>query len=65
MRSFPNWMPLSGAVVRRIAEHVSRYEFERLYSNFGGCVPHDARGVVQRSAERYVAWVAGEYDHLT
>ncbi|MGN0102403.1 MAG: hydrolase [Dietzia sp.] len=65
MRSFPNWMPLSGAVVRRIADHVSRYEFDRLYSNFGGCVPHDARGAVRRSAERYAAWVTGEYDHLT
>lgn len=65
MRSFPNWMPLSGAVVRRIADHVSRYEFDRLYGNFGGCVPRDARAAVQRSAERYAAWVGGEYDHLT
>jgi glyoxylase-like metal-dependent hydrolase (beta-lactamase superfamily II) len=65
MRSFPNWMPLSGAVVRRIAEHVSRYDFDRIYSNFGGCVPQDARGAVQRSAERYAAWVDGEFDHLT
>ena len=64
MRSFPNWMPLSGAVVRRIAEHVSRYDFDRLYSNFGGFVPRDARAAVQRSAERYAAWVDGEYDHL-
>lgn len=65
MRSFPNWIPLSGAVVRRIAAHVSRYKFDRLYSNFGGCVPRNARAVVQRSAERYAAWVEGEYDHLT
>ncbi|WP_010539571.1 MBL fold metallo-hydrolase [Dietzia alimentaria] len=65
MRSFPNWMPLSGAVVRRIAEHVSRYDFDRLYANFGGCVPRDARAVVHRSAERYAAWADGEYDHLT
>ena len=65
MRSFPNWIPLSGPVVRRIAEHVSRYEFERIYSSFGGCVPRDARAVVQRSAARYAAWVEGEFDHLT
>jgi glyoxylase-like metal-dependent hydrolase (beta-lactamase superfamily II) len=65
MRSFPNWMPLSGAVVRRIAEHVSRYDFDRLYGNFGGCVPRDARAAVLQSAERYAAWVDGEYDHLT
>lgn len=65
MRSFPDWLPLSGPVVRRIADHVSRYNFDRLYSNFGGCVPRDARAAVQRSAERYAAWVDGEYDHLT
>lgn len=65
MRSFPNWIPLSAAVVRRIAEHVSRYDFDRIYGNFGGCVPSDASAVVKRSAERYAAWVDGEYDHLT
>ncbi|HJC61501.1 MAG TPA: MBL fold metallo-hydrolase [Candidatus Dietzia intestinigallinarum] len=65
MRSFPNWIPLSGAVVLRIADHVSRYDFDRIYSNFGGCVPRDARDAVQRSAERYAAWVDGEFDHLT
>lgn len=65
MRSFPNWIPLSAAVVRRIAEHVSRYDFDRIYGNFGGAVPRDGRAVVQRSAERYAAWVDGDYDHLT
>lgn len=65
MRSFPNWIPLSAPVVRRIAEHVSRYEFDRIYGNFGGSVPRDARAAVQRSAERYAAWASGEYDHLT
>lgn len=65
MRSFPMWIPLSGPVVRRIADHVARYEFSRIYSNFGGCVPRNARAVVQRSAERYAAWVEGEFDHLT
>ena len=65
MRSYPNWIPLSAAVVRRIAEHVSRYEFSRLYGNFGGSVLADASGAVRRSAERYAAWVSGEYDDLT
>ena len=65
MRSFPNWMPLSAAVVRRIAADVSRYDFDRIYSNFGGCVPRDARAAVRRSAERYAAWADGEFDHLT
>lgn len=65
MRSFPNWLPLSGPAVRRIAEHVGHFDFERVYGNFGGSVPRDARAVVQRSAERYAAWASGEYDHLT
>ncbi len=65
MRSFPNWIPLSAPVVQRIAEHVSRYDFDRIYGNFGGAVPRDARAAVQRSAERYAAWISGEYDHLT
>lgn len=65
MRSFPNWMPLSGAVVRRIADHVERYDFDRIYGNFGGCVPQDAAAAVRRSAERYADWVEGRYDHLT
>lgn len=65
MRSYPNWIPLSAAVVRRIAEHVSRYEFDRLYGNFGGSVLSDASGAVHRSADRYAAWVSGVYDDLT
>mgnify|MGYP000872985487 CR=1 FL=1 len=66
MRSYPNKLPLSGAVVRRIAAHVgSRYDFTRLYDNFTGVVPLDAANAVERSAHRYAAWVSGEYDHLT
>jgi hypothetical protein len=65
MRSYPNRIPLSGAVVRRVAEHVARRPFERLYNNFDGVVPADARDVVLRSAERHAAWVRGDFDHLT
>lgn len=65
MRSFPIWVPLSGAVVRRIARHVERYEFDRMYGNFGAGIPSGAQDAVRRSAERYAAWVEGEYDHLT
>ena len=65
MRSFPNWIPLSGPVVRRIADHVERYDFDRLHANFGGTVPIDARAAVRRSADRYAEWVSGEHDHRT
>ena len=42
MRSYPNRIPLSGAVVLRIAHHVRRFEFDRLYNNFRGVIPVDA-----------------------
>lgn len=64
-RSYPNRIPLSAAVVRRIAAHVARYDFDRLYGNFGGVVPRDAREAVLRSADRYARWVSGDFDHLT
>jgi len=65
MRSYPNRIPLSGAVVQRVAEHVARRPFDRLYNNFEGVVPADARDVVLRSAERHAAWTRGDFDHLT
>jgi len=65
MRSYPNRIPLSAAVVLRVAERVARRPFERLYNNFEGVIPADARAVVLRSAQRHAAWVRGDYDHLT
>lgn len=66
MRSYPNRIPLSAAVVRRIADHVtSKYSFERLYGNFEGAVDRDARAAVLRSADRHARWVSGDYDDLT
>ncbi|MCM3662065.1 MBL fold metallo-hydrolase [Georgenia satyanarayanai] len=65
LRSYPNRIPLSAAVVRRIADQVERLEFERLYNNFRGVVPEGAGEVVERSAQRYIEWVSGEHDDLT
>ena len=65
MRSYPNRIPLSAAVVLRVAEHVAQRPFDRLYNNFEGVVPADARDVVLRSAQRHAAWVRGDFDHLT
>jgi hypothetical protein len=65
LRSYPNRIPLSAAVVRRIADQVARLEFERLYNNFRGLVPAGAGEVVERSAQRYIEWVSGEHDDLT
>ena len=38
MRSFPNKIPLSAAVVGKVADRVLRLDFDRLYDNFGGRV---------------------------
>jgi len=65
LRSYPNRLPLSAAVVERIAAHVARYAFDRIYSNFSLRIDRDAAAAVQRSAQRHARWVRGEFDHLT
>ena len=65
MRSYPNRIPLSAAVVDRIARHLDRFDYERVYGNFDNTIPADARAIVRHSADRHMAWVRGDYDHLT
>jgi len=65
MRSYPNRIPLSGAVVERIAQAVEGFEYDRLYGNFGAKIDSDARAIVRRSADRHIGWVRGDFDHLT
>ncbi|WP_025777742.1 hydrolase [Brevibacterium sp. VCM10] len=65
MRSFPNYLPLSAAVVRRIAASVNDLDFDRMYGNFGQSIASEAHSAVQTSAERYAEWVSGEHDRLT
>ncbi|MEJ3404765.1 hydrolase [Rathayibacter sp. YIM 133350] len=65
MRSFPNHLPLSGAVAQRVADRVAPLEFDRLYGNFDLVVDADARDIVRRSAARHAAWARGDFDHLT
>jgi glyoxylase-like metal-dependent hydrolase (beta-lactamase superfamily II) len=65
LRSYPNMLPLSAAVVDRLARRALELPFDRLYGNFGGVVDHDAHGVIRRSADRYMAWVRGDFDGLT
>nr|WP_205856980.1 MBL fold metallo-hydrolase [Phytoactinopolyspora endophytica] len=64
-RSYPNRLPLSGAVVARIAERIKPLRFEQIWSNFDNAITAEADLAVQRSAERHVAWVRGDFDHLT
>jgi hypothetical protein len=65
LRSYPNRLPLSGAVVRRIATQLDGLHYDRLYNNFGAAVRSDAKAVVRRSAERYAAWTDGLHDDET
>jgi hypothetical protein len=65
MRSYPNRIPLSAAVVERVTTVVESLVFDRLYDNFGHTIDTEARMVVRRSAGRYIGWVRGDFDHLT
>lgn len=65
LRSYPNRIPLSAPVVRRIADQVAGYGFEFLYNNFGASVGPGARQIVLYSAHRYIDWVSGARDAET
>lgn len=65
LRSYPNRIPLSPAVVERITRAVTQLAFDRMYDNFGRGVQAGAAEAVSRSADRYAAWVRGDFDQLT
>jgi hypothetical protein len=65
LRSYPNKVPLSAAVVRRIADRLGGLSFDRMYDNTQGMVAADGNGALERSAQRYIDWVSGKFDHLT
>jgi glyoxylase-like metal-dependent hydrolase (beta-lactamase superfamily II) len=57
--SYPNLIPLPAAAVQQIARSVEPFAFDRIYGGwFERVVPTDAKGVVARSAERYVKAVS-------
>ena len=64
MRSYPNQIPLSAGLVRRIVDRLEPYEYDRLYDLTGGVLHSEAKAAVRRSAERYIAWVSGANDHF-
>jgi hypothetical protein len=65
MRSYPNRLPLSGAVVERIAKQVERMPFQQIWSNFSNAITVDADRRVQESAVRHIGWARGDFDDLT
>jgi hypothetical protein len=55
MYSYPNYIPLPAATVRRMVERLEPYPFERVYGAwFGAVVRADAKAAVRRSADRYI-----------
>lgn len=65
MRSYPNHLPLSGAVALRIARQLGELEFDRMYGNFNNMIISGAKTVLHDSAQRHTAWAGGDFDHLT
>ena len=60
MYSYPNLIPLPSASVRRIAASVGPLDFDRIYGAWWDrVIPSDGKGVVARSADRYVRAVEG------
>lgn len=65
MRSYPNYLPLSGPVALRVAARLGELAFDRIYHNFHGRIEADAKAVLRRSARRHAAWARGDHDDLT
>lgn len=60
MYSYPNFIPLDAASVRRITAALEPWEFDRIYGAFTpGVVVADAKAVIARSAERYLRHLGG------
>ena len=63
MYSYPNSIPLDPGSVRRMADMMQPYAFDRIYCAFpGGIVPDRGSEVVQESAERYIRHVTADQD---
>jgi hypothetical protein len=61
MHSFPNYIPVNAATVRRIVEAVEPYPFEQIYGGwFGQNIKANAKEAFRYSAERYIAATAHE-----
>ena len=59
MWSYPNYIPLGEAEVRKIAEILEPVPFERIYGAFPhGVVKANAKDVMTRSVKRYLARIA-------
>jgi hypothetical protein len=59
MHSFPNYIPLNAAAVRRIAALMAPYRFEKIFGAFARRnVMVGGRAVFERSVARYLSAIA-------
>jgi cell wall assembly regulator SMI1 len=60
MRSYPNFIPLSARAVEHIGAALAPFAFETIYGHyFNRVIAQDAKHVLAKSVERYVAAVNG------
>jgi glyoxylase-like metal-dependent hydrolase (beta-lactamase superfamily II) len=60
MYSYPNLIPLNARAVRRIAQAIEPFAYDRVYSAwFDRTLASDARAAVGRSVERYLKAISG------
>lgn len=58
--SAPNRLPLPEREVRRVADAVAPYRYDRMYGGWWEpIIRHDARAITERSAERYIEILRG------
>jgi hypothetical protein len=61
MWSYPNLVPLPESEIRAIVAALEPYAYERLFGAWWGTViERDGRGIVERSAQRYISAIRGE-----
>lgn len=65
LRSYPNRIPLSAAVVQRMAGTLQQLRFDRIYGLHTNTIDTDGAAAVRFSADRHAAWVRGDHDDLT
>jgi hypothetical protein len=59
MWSYPNYIPLSAEEVRKIAQLLEPWPFDRIYGAFPhGIVQANAKEVIERSVKRYLGRIA-------
>ena len=61
MWSFPNFIPLSAPRVEGVVKTLKPYKFDRVHGAFTDrTIWSDGKGVVERSAERYLKIIRGD-----